>query len=70
MHLLNRLYTPVAEIVAVVNAKMDARSTNVQTAKWTIIPPKHAGRECTLNTTQTMAIQTETKNEHAATSVS
>jgi len=43
---------------AEVDEETDARSTNAHTAKWTIIPPKHAERESTLKTTQTPAVQT------------
>jgi hypothetical protein len=61
-----RPYTPVAEIVAVADEvadtdaveETDARSTNAHTAKWTIIPPKHAESESTLKTTQTPVVQT------------
>jgi hypothetical protein len=53
-----RLYTPVAEIVAVADEETNARSTNAHTAKWTIIPPKHAERESTLKMTQTPAVHT------------
>jgi len=50
----------------------DARSTNVITAKLTIIPPKHVERESTLKMTQTPAIQTPPgiKHELATTVVS
>jgi len=41
-----------------VDEEKDARRTNAHAAKWTIIPPKHAERESTLNTTQTPAVQT------------
>jgi len=52
--------------------EMDARSTKAHTAKWTIIRPKHAERESTLKTTQTLATQTPpgTTNELATTAVS
>jgi hypothetical protein len=45
----------VAETVAVPKAEeetdeeLDARSINAHTAKWTIIPPKHAERDTALN---------------------
>jgi hypothetical protein len=40
-----------------VDDEMDARSTHAHTANWTIIPQKNAGRESTLNTIQTPAVQ-------------
>jgi hypothetical protein len=43
---------------AEVDEETDARSTNAHTAKWTIIPPKHAERERTLKTTQTPVVHT------------
>jgi hypothetical protein len=66
MHPAERPYTPLAEIMVVadkvadaeVDEETDARSTNAHTAKWTIIPPKHAERESTLKTTHTPAVQT------------
>jgi len=80
MHPPEQPYTPVAEIVAMadevvdaeVDEETDARSTNGHTAKWTIIPPKHAERESTLKTTQTPAVQTPpgTTNVLATTTVS
>jgi len=48
----------------------DARSTNAHTAKWTIIPPKHAKRENTLKTTIVIQIPPGMTSEHAITSVS
>jgi hypothetical protein len=73
MHLPERGYSPVAEIltvaVAVADEEMDFRSTNAQTAKSTIIPPKCAERKSMLKTTQQPAIQTQTTNEHATTAV-
>jgi hypothetical protein len=36
-----------------INEKTDARSKNAHTAKWTIIPPKHAEGEHTVKTTKT-----------------
>jgi hypothetical protein len=61
-----RPYTSVVENVdmvdevadAEVDEEMDTRSTNAYTAKWTIIPPKHAERESTLKTTQPLVVQT------------
>jgi hypothetical protein len=57
---------------AEVDEEMDDRSTNAHTAKWTIIPPKHAERESTLKTIQTPASQTPpgTTNVLATTVVS
>jgi hypothetical protein len=72
-------YTPVAEIVVVavavadevadaeVDEETDARSTNAHTAKWTIIPPKHAEKESTLKAIQ---IPPGTTSGHATTAVS
>jgi hypothetical protein len=59
-------YTPMMEIVAVADKvtdkkedeNMDSRSTNANTANWTMIPPKHEGREATINTTNRPEIQT------------
>ena len=80
-----RPYTPVAEIVAVANEVADeeedevtdASSINPHTAKWSIIPLKHAERESTMKTTQTPAVQTPavqtplgTRNVVATTAVS
>jgi hypothetical protein len=75
---LDRPYTPVAEIVAhevadeEVDEETDSTSTNTHTAKWTIIPPKHADRESMLKITQSLAIQTplRTTNKLAITAVS
>jgi hypothetical protein len=47
-----RLNTPVAEIVVMTDKMLDvveyeesdARRTNAHTAKWTVIPPKHAAQ--------------------------
>jgi hypothetical protein len=66
MHPPKQPYTPVVEIVAVVDEvadaevdeEMDARSPNAHTEKLTIIPPKHAERESTVKTTQTPLVQT------------
>jgi len=80
----DRPYTPVTEIMGVAKAvvdevagkevdeETDARSTNAHTAKWTIIPPKHAERESTLKMTPTQAIQTPPgmTNKLATTAVS
>jgi hypothetical protein len=73
-------YTPMMELVAVadnvgdneMDKEMDSRSTNANAAKWTIIPPKHAERESTVNTTQNTEIQTASgmMNELATTAVS
>jgi len=76
-----RPYTLVAEIVLVAVAvavadelvdaeadeEMDTRSTNTHTAKWTIIPPKHAEKESTLKAIQ---IPPGTKSGDATTAVS
>jgi len=50
----------VADEVAdtVVDEETDASSATAHTAKWTIIPPKHAERESMLKTTQTPVVQT------------
>jgi hypothetical protein len=77
-------YTPVADIVVVavamavpdevadmeVDEEMHTRSTYAHTAKWTIIPLKHAERQKALN--MTMAIQTPRgmTSDHAITAVS
>jgi len=73
-----QLYTPVAEIVAVADdvteevadEETDARSTNAYTAKWTIIPPKHAERENALETTTAIETPPESMSEHAIAVVS
>jgi len=80
MHPPERPYTAVAEIVAVadevadeeVDEAMDARSTNANSAKRTIIPPNHAERESTLKTTQTPELRTRSgmTNKLATTAVS
>jgi len=77
MRPLERPYTPVAEIVAVpvadevaeaeVDEATEARSTNAHTAKWTIIPPKHAENESTRNAIQ---IPPGMMSGHATTAVS
>jgi hypothetical protein len=75
MHQPERHHTPVAGLVAVVdekvNDKPDASSTNVPTAKWTIILPNYVERESTLKMIHIPAIQTPpgTTNEHATTAV-
>jgi hypothetical protein len=74
-------YTPVAEILVVAiavavadevgDAELDeeteTRSTNAHTAKWTIIPPKHAEKESTRKAIQ---IPPGTTSGHATTAVS
>jgi len=76
-----RPYTAGAEIVVVavavavadevadseVDKETDARSTNAHTAKWTIIPPKHAEKE---NTVKAIQILAGTTSGHATTAVS
>jgi hypothetical protein len=73
--------TAVAEMVALavalavvdevadaeVDEETDARSTNAHTAKWTIIPPKHAENESTLKAIQ---IPPGMMSRHATTAVS
>jgi hypothetical protein len=86
MRPVERPNIPVAEIVVVAVAvavadevagaeldeETDTRGTKANTAKWTIIPPKHAERESTLKTTQTPVVQTPpgTTNVLATTAVS
>jgi len=77
MHSPEGSYTSVAEIVAVavvdevvdaeVDEETDARSTNAHTAKWTIIPPRHAEKESILKVIQ---ITPGIKSGHATTAVS
>jgi len=73
-------YTPVVDVVvlavaAAVADKMadvatDARSTNAHTAKWTIIPPKHAKRDDALKTSTAIQAPPGMTSEHAITAVS
>jgi len=46
------------EVDQEVDQEMRARSPNAHTAKWTIIPLNHGGREVNPKTTETPAIQT------------
>jgi hypothetical protein len=59
----------VADVVAdaEVDEETDARSTNAHTAKWTIIPPKHAEKE---NTLKAIQIPPGTTSGYATTAVS
>jgi hypothetical protein len=60
----------MAEIVAVPDEEMDAKSSNAHTEKWTIIPPKCAERDSAVKTKHNPAIKTETTNNHATSTVS
>jgi len=62
MHPVEWPYPPVPEIVALAEAEevedvevgeeTDMRSTHAHTVKWTIISPKRAEQDCTLNAIQ------------------
>jgi len=76
MHPPERPHTHIADIVAMamadqvadaeVDEETDARSTNANTAKCTIIPPKHVGKESMLKEIQ---IPPGTMSVHATTAV-
>ena len=69
MAVADKVADKVADNVAdaEVDEDTDARRTNAHTAKWTIVPLKHAEKECMLDATQ---IPPGTTSGHATTAVS